>query len=489
MCAACCFLHFSMARGTSVEAYVLTKDDVEFLRGALTTLRNTSVNPMQLPSDTLSYDQATSTYLVLTPPGGIGRATAGTAPNSLATPTYASCQVVQQNGTLIPPQLFLVPGFTVPVWNYNLQEDIPGSRVVLVVQNSFGEWVPCTLPPGASGGAYIALTPIGGIPAGFYPDGMGTGTGSGTGTGTGCIGHAEHFTTGQATCSIFKIINVPVGNLRPVGISEVVYNTSTAAIPGCTLITVVQDKYGYWLAVPPKGSVQTIYYEVAGTYTWTKPTGLVAVEVEVVGGGGGGGGTDNCTAGQSAAAGGGGSGGYSLRRIFTSSLGSTETVTVGARGAGGAIGNGGSSGGTSSFGSWLSATGGGGADRGVASDIQADNFTTQFSSPGASGKGLGGDINGCGVEGFPGLLTPQAFNHLSTITLQPYCEGGRGGDSPRFGGNTWGQEATGYGTGAAQGTDADNGTTPYGAAGGGSVNAADVGSGSSGAEGAMGSVV
>lgn len=239
-----------------MEAYVLTKDDVEFLRQALTNLRNTSVNPMQIPTDSQSYDQATATYLIITPVGGIARATAGTAANSLATPTYASCEVVQQNNVVQPPQLFTVPGFTLPVWNYDLQVDIGGSQVILVVQNSFGEWVPCISPTGSiapgSGGAYIALTPaVTGIPAGFYLTDMGTGTGSGTGTGTGCIGEAESFTPGQATCSIFRIINAAYGSLRPVGISEVVFNLSLSAVAECSVILIVQDAFGRWIAVDP----------------------------------------------------------------------------------------------------------------------------------------------------------------------------------------------------------------------------------------------
>lgn len=59
--------------------------------------------------------------------------------------------------------------------------------------------------------------------------------------------------------------------------------------------------------------------------TWTKPTGLAYVEVEVVAGGGGGATTDTFT-------GGGGAGGYARRRIPASALGSTETVTVGTGG-------------------------------------------------------------------------------------------------------------------------------------------------------------
>lgn len=459
-----------------MEAYVLTKDDVEFLKGALTTLRNTSVNPMQLPTDTQSYDQATSTYLVLTPPGGIGRATPGTASNSLAMPTYASCQVVQQNNVIQPPQLFIVPGFTVPVWNYDLQASITGNRVIPVVQNTFGEWVPCITPPGTGSGAYIALTPPEGIPAGFYPDGMGTGTGtgSGTGTGTGCQGHAEHFTTGQASCSVFRIIDAAVGNLRPVGISEVVYNLAIKAIPGCSVILIVQDAYGYWVAVDPNQSSVFVERIYTANDTWTKPSGLVAVEVEVIGGGGGGGSIPGRSATLQGAAGGGGGGGYSYRKVVAELLGSTESITVGAGGIGGdgvlhAAGNG-QSGGTSSFGSWLSATGGDGGLLFDGVNIDALNV----SSGGKGGIGSSGDLNVAGCPGgYGSAFTNTTATHIGSAA-------GNGGDSPYGGGglgpvfdggasNTIGATGRAYGGGGSGSIGTISGTTsvpgPDGAAG------------------------
>lgn len=93
--------------------------------------------------------------------------------------------------------------------------------------------------------------------------------------------------------------------------------------------------------------------------TWTKPAGCNAVIVEVVGAGGGGGGVTGDAA--AAAAGGGGGGGGFAAYYIVSGLGATETVTIGAGGTAGssAAGNGGT-GGTSSFGTFVSCTGGGG---------------------------------------------------------------------------------------------------------------------------------
>lgn len=112
--------------------------------------------------------------------------------------------------------------------------------------------------------------------------------------------------------------------------------------------------------------------------TWTKPSNLKYIVVEVVGAGGNGG-SGNNTNGQQAGAGGGG-GGYSKKTIIASALNSTETVTVGI---------GGSPGGTSSFGTspYLQATGGnGGGGPGSAPG-------------GAGGVGSGGDVNISGSAG------------------------------------------------------------------------------------------
>jgi len=135
--------------------------------------------------------------------------------------------------------------------------------------------------------------------------------------------------------------------------------------------------------------------------TWTKPNGLKAVKVTVVGGGGGGGkGQPGLYFGAT-----GGGGGTAIEYIDAPAIPGPVTVTVGGGGTGGPPGGpqGGGSGGTSSFGPFLSATGGGGG-AGAASGGEP---------AGAGGAGSGGTINftgGAGFTGGPGPESPHILN-------------------------------------------------------------------------------
>lgn len=130
----------------------------------------------------------------------------------------------------------------------------------------------------------------------------------------------------------------------------------------------------------------TKIFESSGSFT--VPAGVTKVRVRVVGGGGG-------SAGGNASAGGaGGSGGGYSEGVFDVSAGEVYAVTVGSGGAGG-VNNGGvgKTGGASSFGNLISATGGGGA--GTSSN---PNF------PSEAGQGSGGYINISGMTGMSGSL-------------------------------------------------------------------------------------
>jgi hypothetical protein len=149
-------------------------------------------------------------------------------------------------------------------------------------------------------------------------------------------------------------------------------------------------------------------FTTPGANTWTKPAGINKVLVMLVGGGGGGGGVDANT-GQLSVGSNGSGGGYSQKLIDVTAIAS-ETVTIGAAGAGGAAGaNNGAQGGTTSFGAHCQATGGfGGTSKGpntVASDI---------STISSAGVGSGGDIN---LSGGSGAQQYIAFNGTNAVSV------------------------------------------------------------------------
>jgi hypothetical protein len=154
-----------------------------------------------------------------------------------------------------------------------------------------------------------------------------------------------------------------------------------------------------------------------GSFTWTKPAGLVGIRVIVASGGAGGNGS-----GGGGAAGGGG-GGIAEGYIPAPAIPGPVTVTVGGGGAGGAAGPGiqaGSAGATTSFGAFFSITGGGAPNTGpgpvlssgigggtVSLDPAVELFYSSFGLPGNPEYPAGGFAGGA-------LMPPQGsglFNH------------------------------------------------------------------------------
>jgi hypothetical protein len=110
---------------------------------------------------------------------------------------------------------------------------------------------------------------------------------------------------------------------------------------------------------PPVALTVPVMTVVTSSGTYTKPSNLLYLEVEVQAGGGASGGVPATAAGQAAAAAGGGGGGYSRSLFPASALPATVPMTVGAGGAAVSAGAGGT-GGASSFGSLIACNGGGG---------------------------------------------------------------------------------------------------------------------------------
>lgn len=175
-------------------------------------------------------------------------------------------------------------------------------------------------------------------------------------------------------------------------------------------------------------------FNASGLYTRT--AGAIKGLVEVVGAGGGGGGARATSVGYLAGGAGGGGGGYASGFI---TLPETQSVIVGAGGAGGVNSGAASNGGASSFGA-ISATGGGsGASSGLDQSASGD---IRQQTGGWPGVGSGGSlVNSYGGTGKNLLLTTSGNS----------CAGA-GGES-HFGGGPRGQVgASGDGSSGAYGS-------------------------------------
>jgi hypothetical protein len=195
----------------------------------------------------------------------------------------------------------------------------------------------------------------------------------------------------------------------------------------------------------------------AGTFTYFALAGTTFIVVTVVGGGGSGAGAGG-SSGFYAVGSGGASGSVAVSLLRAGFSG--VTVVVGKGGAPFAGGNG-NAGGTSSFGSLLSAPGGGGG-----LTEAAPTGVVGFAGQGIPGAvGIGGNIyNACGQPGLNGLL--QGLGPMS----------GQGGASILGGGaqnasilEGHAAQSPGGGGGGAGATDQNRGPNPGGAGGDGAV--------------------
>lgn len=194
--------------------------------------------------------------------------------------------------------------------------------------------------------------------------------------------------------------------------------------------------------------------------TWTKPSGPQTCLLEAGGAGGSGG---RSTTGQST---GGGGGAYASRFLLMSSLGATETVTIGAGGTAITTANtNGNNGGNTTIGSLLTAYGGLGGG--------------QSASGSLSGGNGGGWVSG-------GAPTPNGANSNAIGENS----GARGGDINGGGVSSDGGDAlrggAGGGSMSADGFARSGGSSTYGGSGGASTNGSAATAGSGGNNGGGG---
>lgn len=225
------------------------------------------------------------------------------------------------------------------------------------------------------------------------------------------------------------------------------------------------------------GGVSITVY--SSSTTWTKPTGAKAVEVICIGSGGGG---ASGSSGNAFANGGTGGAGGALARVTLNAdlVGSSETVTVAAGGAGGAavsgtntVGKGGSDGGSSSFGLWLIANGGKGG-------------TAAASVTASANAANGGSVARAGT--FTGTTNTNAVSGQGTAhsTAAPYAAefggGGGAGTEREGGGSLFGGPGGGSGGGAESNFPGYAGglTARYAEGGGPAGGAANGGAGTNG---------
>jgi len=236
---------------------------------------------------------------------------------------------------------------------------------------------------------------------------------------------------------------------------------STSSVPASGHYIPVTQADGS-LAVGFKFGSSTIRtYTTTGTSTWTKPSYLSMVRVQLWGAGGSG--ANGTGAGDEA--GGGGGGAYCETWFMASTLNATETVAVGTGGAAKTTDTSGDIGGSSHFGLRLIAYGGGGGMQGAS---------------GASGGGGGGCFKPGGTPsdtitgGTAGDILATAGGTSTKPALAAYSGAGAGGSRDSAGGVAGGDAIWGGAGGASvvTGSTASGGTSLYGGNGGTSASSA-----------------
>lgn len=217
-----------------------------------------------------------------------------------------------------------------------------------------------------------------------------------------------------------SLANCNIGNAAPVSPAPQagtlwINNTSPSAWPlqvydGAMWVTIGTINPITHAFTAGGGFVTVQTFKTNGTFTYTPTPGMTFCEVEIVGGGGGGGAVVNVTSPGDKGAGAGGSAGSYCKQVFTAAqIGVSQTLTVGAGGAGATIVAPGSTGGNTTFASGgLLMTAPGGLGGGSChTGFNGGNILTQGGFN--NGNSSGGFLNPTGGSGENGITLTNSI--------------------------------------------------------------------------------
>jgi len=370
--------------------------------------------------------------------------------NLTTTPTFTP-----NNGVILPATI--VKGNNLPLVAGDIQ---PNYWLEMIWNSTWGKWV--LVNPATGIGASL-VSPVTALTTTYSIVAADVGkTFSCSGTFSATL--PDSATTQNGFSGFIRNDGAGVITLAAAGANTINGAASITLRPG-NYVTYVNRADGTWAAFLWFSS--TDYQVFTANGTWTKPSGLTGnerVTVEMWGGGGGSGGvTGNANAGGS---GGGGGGDYNSYTFLASLLGATETVTIGAAGIAGTYNSAGGAGGTTSFGAWLSAFGGGASD--------AVTVLAQGSGSGGGGglSSVGGAGSTSGTGGTGGTAPGYAGAAAGANAAISWCGGGGGAGGTSSNGSAGGhsQYGGGGGGGGAGGgsgkNGGDGGKSIYGGGGG-----------------------
>lgn len=196
---------------------------------------------------------------------------------------------------------------------------------------------------------------------------------------------------------------------------------------------------------------------VSGTYT--PPAGMQYALVYVLGAGGGSGSTPATSSTQTSASPGGASGSWAFVKLLASDIGSSQPYVIGQGGAAGVSGPGGA-GGPSSFGSLISAPGGGGSTVGVTVSTTASGLF-----PGGSPGGAPSVTAGTVIESSNGSPGGKSTFITSNTLAGDGASSPKGSGGQGLGGTSPASPGSGNGSGGSGASCAVSSSAKNGAAG------------------------